>query len=281
MPFKNLQKQRKLVLHITVEDLYEYAEAREEIRRRKESGLPQSEWTKDELFSIGRFNNIFREDDKTSVFIFKHAKGLQGLMLWRHIFICRYINRIDRLSEVLPLPATSLKLHFETNLNPNKALTNSCAYQLHSGIGKPLGVKGARNALYELDSVIQPTYEALLQSSSITGATESVNNAFGGYITFFAYQAVLDWAQLTDNEELLSSEPYIGDGAHAAGNALGMSATTIANLQTIYWPQAKRSMRPFDVENLMCEYRKYHKRATEGIQSETSKYRPNFLGIGY
>ena len=229
------------------------------------------------MFQQGRFNNIFREDDKTSRMIFNEARRLTEYNQWRTIFISRYINRNDRLAKLYPFEK-DLSSQINRELNPKEAYTNSCAYQLHSGIGKIFGVKGAKDALHHIDSVIPKTYSILNTKSSIEELTYMVNSAFGGCINFLAFQAILDWAQLNNHIDVLESTPYTGIGASATETAIGMDATELAATQPQLWPEAKRKMYPFDAENLMCEFRKYQKRTQEGIQSATSKYRPNFLG---
>ena len=277
MAFNNLLIQRDLKIEASIEDLFVFAKERESIRKKKEAGQPQDTWTEDAMLKTGRFINIFREDDKTTKVIFDAAKAVEGRERWRAIFIGRYINRVDRLSVLYPLQ-DNLSDQLIATVDPDIAITNACAYQLHSGIGKIFKVKGAKTAVHHLDGTIDATYEAIQSATNIVEGTAAVNKAFGGYINFMAYQCVLDWAQVNRVNSLLISDPYEGIGASATGSAVGLDARGIAEAQPIHWPDAKRKMLPFDAENLMCEFRKYHKRKQDGIQSATSKYKPNFLG---
>lgn len=277
MPFKNLAIHRDLEIKASIEDVFTFAREREEIRKRKESNVPQEKWTEDKILQIGRFNNIFREDDKTTKCIFEEANKYNDKNMWRTIFIGRYINRVDKLSILYPLEA-DLSSQIKRELNPKEAYTNSTAYQLHSGIGKLFGVKGAKDSIHYIDTTIDATYKAMIDSKSIKDATYNVSKAFGGYILFMAYQCAIDWAQLRSDIELLNSNIYEGIGAQATGNAVNMTPNEIAESAKTHWKEAKRKLFPFDAENLMCEFRKYNKRKQYGFQSATSKYRRNFLG---
>ncbi len=256
------------------------------MRQRKEAGLPRTEWTTDPMLAEGRFLNIFREDDKTTEYIFDEArqfeggetlyKNKDGYKMWRVIFIGRYVNRIDRLSQLYPVQ-DDFEAQVRASLNPKDGWLNASAYQLHSSIGRVFNVKGAKDALHYIDTTTAATYKAMLQARSLREASSLINSAFGHGIPFMAYQAAVDWALLTQSP-LRSSEIFEGDGASATGRAIGMNVNQITDHINTHWSDKKRELYPFDTEQLMCEFRKYRQRKQYGFTVATGRYRTNFLG---
>ena len=59
-----------LKLDDPVKSFFEFCKERENIRLKRERGEP-GPWTTDEVFQNGRFLNVFREDDRGTIALFK------------------------------------------------------------------------------------------------------------------------------------------------------------------------------------------------------------------
>jgi len=92
-----------------VKKFYDFVHQRQEIWRKKKSGLPRAQWTKDKILSEGHFCNNYRELDRGTVYLSSsirehraragrdHAQGsLEDLELVVWLVICyRRINLIE------------------------------------------------------------------------------------------------------------------------------------------------------------------------------------------
>jgi len=274
MPIQDMKDQVSFEMTTSVKEVFDYCKKREQVRINRENGC--SDWLQGidltdierDVLQNSRMNNIFRDHDKTTVCLWSKLDGLSDYEFWRNILIGRFINRIDRIDDAFPL---SNDWFDKAGWGDKTPLVNSAAYQLNPGLGKAFGVRRVRECVPLLDVKVEPTYQALLASKTIKEATENVNKAFGGYITFMAFQAALDVATLRPHLLDPTSEIIEGQGAHATLNALGMTVDEIRTAADIYWPE-HRTVRPnglylFDIENIMCEYRKFMKRQIDGIPS--------------
>lgn len=265
MPIQDMKDQVNFDMDITIDDVFRFCRIREAIRTDNPNWDMLSTTELDVLMN-SRMNNIFRDHDKTTVKLWSKLEGLDGRELWRNILIGRFLNRVDRIEDAFPL---SDNWYAESGWGEKTPLVNSAAYQLNPGLGKAFGVKRVRECVPLLDTKVDATYEALLASKTIKEATENVNKAFGGYITFMAFQAVLDVATLRPDIIDPTTEIIEGQGAHATLNALDMTCADIAAQARQLWPE-HLEVRPnglyeFDVENIMCEFRKFMKRQVDGI----------------
>jgi hypothetical protein len=90
-----------------VERFFAYATAREQIRIKKEAGLP-APWTDDPILQKYRFCNVYREDDKVTRWIRAHiTEAAYGKNFLAAIILARWFNRISTL-ERLALDGHSL-----------------------------------------------------------------------------------------------------------------------------------------------------------------------------
>ncbi len=265
MPIQDMKDQVNFEMDISIDDVFRFCKLRESMRNNKPFPYDVSETERDVLFN-SRMNNIFRDHDKTTVCLWSKLDNLTDFQFWRNILIGRFLNRVDRITDAFPLSDNWWE---EAGWTEKTPLVNSAAYQLNPGLGKAFGVKRVRECVPLLDTKVIPTYYALIESSSIKEATEKCNKAFGGYVTFMMFQAILDVATLRPNIISPSSEIIEGQGAHATLNALNMTCEDIASQARQLWPE-HLDIRPdglylFDVENIMCEFRKFMKRQTDGI----------------
>ena len=237
--------------------------------------------TQDFILKHNKFTNIFRDDDKTSKWIFNKMSNypLDGpdkrFKAFRQLFMFRLINRVDMLDYMGWANLESLK-----SLD-GKTFTNLGAYQLQPGIGWKYGYSTIKEAIVNGDVFLdlEETYEAAFSSTNQTIAdmVAAGNEAFGGYIKFVLFQAILDLLWLTDCPRL-DTTPYLGDGSKPAIKAIGLS---IEELQEHLQPIFNRKVHLFDAEHALCEYRKYvYQKARLAAGKKISKpYKPNSMGI--
>src|SRR4051812_23574123 len=74
--------------------LFYWVRQREEIRRRKETGLGPESWTPDTILSTYRFCNVRREDDRVTVWVRDHIRKPYADYpnLWLMLCIARQVN---------------------------------------------------------------------------------------------------------------------------------------------------------------------------------------------
>lgn len=265
MPIQDMKDQVNLEMDITIDDVFRFCKIRESIRKNEVLPYPINEDEAEVLYT-SRMNNIFRDHDKTTVCLWSKLDGLDDYELWRNVLIGRFINRVDRINDAFPIIG---RWEMPSNWGPKTPLVNSSAYQLNPGLGKAFDVKTVRECVPLLEKKVYPTYKALAASSSIKEATEKCNQAFGGYVTFMMFQAILDIATLRPDIMDPSSEIIEGQGAHATLRALDMSLEDITSQARQLWPEhlevRENGLFLFDVENIMCEFRKFMKRQIDGI----------------
>lgn len=76
---------------------FEFARERHAIYLRRRAGIPRFDWTSDPILASNRFTNVFRELDKTTIWLREHVRGplrddprvLIGIVLFR------WFNRIE------------------------------------------------------------------------------------------------------------------------------------------------------------------------------------------
>lgn len=86
--------------------LVAWVKAREDLRLRKESGVPPR-WTEDPIFANYRFCNVRREDDKVTRWVFNNwlFPNKYDADVWFAMVIARHLNRPDTLEELgYPVP---------------------------------------------------------------------------------------------------------------------------------------------------------------------------------
>ena len=266
-----MQKALNVEISGSLQDLFQFAETREEIRRKKEAGWA-APWTDDVILRDSRMNNIFREDDTVSKVIHNAISETSTLEdAWKTIFMGRFINRADRLKELYPVQ-DSLIGQMESLWTEETPKFNAYAYQIHPRIGGKFNAKGAKELLKKADEIVEATMPAIQgYHKSVLETANDINERLGGWAIFMSYQMTLDICQLRPNRVCPDSEIYTGNGAEAIHKSLGYNAYEIAEAQPTMWPQAKRRMHAFDAENLMCEYRKYKTRQVTGIPSNRKR----------
>ena len=150
---------------------------------------------------------------------------------------------------------------------------NPGAYQINPRIGFDMGYRNIRDAMVnKIPKVIIDVADAMISTNQIDEATDRANKAFGGFSNFWMFQAAIDisWHR----PELMDpySHPYMGSGSK---NAV-IDMTMLREYLNANKPNEWREFYPYDVENALCEYRKYCMRTEKGIPNNR-KYKKRLL----
>jgi len=245
----------------TLNGLKVFIAERESIRLKKEAGEPRP-WTEDEVLHKTKFTNIYRQHDKTSVFIFDKVKHLDGVLLFTNLVLARLINRVDVLYEVLPYDwCTDLAFLLD------KSIMNSKAYQIAANFAAAHDRKTNREVIvYDVEKIAHHAYSAAMSTQNMADAALAANKAGGGCLKFLMFQVIMDHDYLKGSHPDQSTI-IVGEGAKAIVDRLGGIASISEEL----------GMQPIDVEHACCEYRKYIYR--QGRELRHYSYKPNSMGL--
>ncbi len=259
-----------LKLDDPVRAFFAFCRERESIRVRRERG-DASPWSDDPIFQQGRFLNVFREDDRGTKaltrFVGTSDRDLPDLV--QALFFARWCNSqttLDALSADLLQSPTLLGQTLETL--PDQPWCNVAAYPV-----EPVHWEGQLHSRLDTATVlfgqIKGTLaQAILEADGdVVRATATINDLFKMNNDFPIFMAVMDLAWFRPDVIDPSSHVPTGIGAVAfldrLQQHLGLdnhrqTCDRMIELQPEYWPEAKRSFQPIDIEYLSCECRKYY-----------------------
>ena len=256
-----------LVIENPVESFFNYCIERENIRIKRESGQAFP-WSEDKIFQKGRFLNVFREDDRVSKSIINFAKPLTDdlQLLIQALFFSRWCNRqetIDNLNHEDLLYTDKLK----NKLIQLEQWENFNAYPVQDVMWNEKTysrIDTATTLFYEIKDDLT---EIVLDSNlDVIQATKNINKRFKMENDFPIFMALIDIAWFREDVIPITSQVPTGIGAQPyldrLQEYLGLEshqavATEMISLQKEYWPEAKRTFYPIDIEYQSCECRKY------------------------
>ena len=256
-----------LVIENPVESFFNYCIERENIRIKRESG-EAFPWSEDKIFQKGRFLNVFREDDRVSKSIINFAKPLTDdlPLLIQALFFGRWCNRqetIDKLNHEDLLDADKLK----DKLIQLEQWENFNAYPVQDVMWNEKTysrIDTATTLFYEIKDDLT---EIVLDSNlDVIQATKNINKRFKMENDFPIFMALIDIAWFREDVIPITSQVPTGIGAQPYLDRLQefldleshqAVATEMISLQKEYWPEAKRTFYPIDIEYQSCECRKY------------------------
>ena len=256
-----------LVIENPVESFFNYCIERENIRIKRESG-EAFPWSEDKIFQKGRFLNVFREDDRVSKSIINFAKPLTDdlQLLIQALFFSRWCNRqetIDKLNHEDLLDADKLK----DKLIQLEQWENFNAYPVQDVMWNEKTysrIDTATTLFYEIKDDLT---EIVLDSNlDVIQATININKRFKMENDFPIFMALIDIAWFREDVIPITSQVPTGIGAQPYLDRLQeyldleshqAVATEMISLQKEYWPEAKRTFYPIDIEYQSCECRKY------------------------
>ena len=257
-----------LMIKDPVSSFFDFCKEREKIRIARESGK-SAPWSDDPIFQKGRFLNVFREDDRGSKAIIEFAGDAKEDLptLIHTLFFGRWCNRqetLDKLSPtILSKPQALIK-----KLEEFDPWCNNTAYPV-----EPVHFDGMEYSRLETATkLIKEIKEQLTETIKEAGgnvikATDDVNVLFGMKNDFPIFMAIMDIAWFRPDIINPSSHVPTGIGAVAFLNRLQkhldldnhqQTCEKMIELQKEYWPEAKRTFEPIDIEYLSCECRKYY-----------------------
>lgn len=256
-----------LVIENPVESFFNYCIERENIRIKRESG-EAFPWSEDKIFQKGRFLNVFREDDRVSKSIINFAKPLTDdlPLLIQALFFGRWCNRqetIDNLNHEDLLYTDKLK----NKLIQLEQWENFNAYPVQDVMWNEKTysrIDTATTLFYEIKDDLT---EIVLDSNlDVIQATKNINKRFKMENDFPIFMALIDIAWFREDVIPITSQVPTGIGAQPYLDRLQeyldleshqAVATEMISLQKEYWPEAKRTFYPIDIEYQSCECRKY------------------------
>jgi len=251
-----------------VASFFDFCIEREKIRGRREAGFPPP-WTGDEVLQRGRFLNVFREDDKGTKAVLRFAEPCQDKLprLIHALFFARWCNRDTTLLALDPgiLEKPAQLRHallgeavppWSSEVYPVVAARwDGCAYD-------------RLEACVEMFPLCTPFLEEciLRARGNVMAANEAINAEFGMSNDFPIFMALVDLALFRPDVMDPASPVPTGIGAapyldllqaHLRCSNHHETAERMIELQTRYWPDARRQFTPIDIEYLSCECRKY------------------------
>ena len=246
----------------TKEDILAFLISREDIRIKKESDAPLP-WTKDPILRDSKFLNVFREHDKVSREVFKYAPSDD--LIYPYVYIARLVNHVVHIPQLFKDTEwlkNGVKAKMQEFVDKGTTVCNPGAYQINPRIGFKYGYRNIRDALiHVVPDRLEYVIEALKSTNKLDVAADRANEAFGGFTNFWMFQAALDIAWLRPDLMDRDSEPYLGSGS----KQVDISLHDLQEYLNDNKPKEWRQFYLFDVENALCEFRKYKMRQEQGI----------------
>ena len=250
-----------------VQSFFDYCKKREAVRVNRESGeeYPRSD---DPILQKGRFLNVFREDDKVSKSIIKFAEPVKDDLpfLIQALFFSRWCNR-DLTIDQLTLDDLSNPEILKEKLLSLEQWENFTAYPVEGSYWGEKLYNRIDAATYKFYEKKEELAEVVLNSNrDVITATNNVNDHFKMNNDFPIFMALIDIAWFredvipitTDVPTGIGAEPYLDRLQKFLNlNSHQDVGLKMIELQREYWPDAKRTFYPIDIEYQSCECRKY------------------------
>ena len=257
-----------LILENPVSAFFDFCKKREDIRLKREAGLPPP-WTNDNILQNGRFLNVFREDDRGSKAIIQFAKNCENNLpdLVHALFFARWCNKQETLDLLSPQMLKKPDKIFK-KLKELKIWNNNTAYPVETihWRGKEYSRLDAATKLFGKIKI--PLTQYIINADrNVNTAINSINLKLKMRNNFPIFMAVIDIAWFRPDIINPASDVPTGIGAVAyldrLQKFLGLknheqTCKKMIELQKEYWPKAKREFYPIDIEYLSCECRKYY-----------------------
>jgi hypothetical protein len=278
-----------------------FAVERHSIYLRRASGLP-APWTEDPILQRGKFANIFRELDRTTVWIRKHVREpfADHEHLWFMVVLARFFNRADCLEYLIQKawPAddrwSAKKLMSSLRLRQanGSKIWNSGAYRISNTYPHEMDtVEYVCNHVFPEIWKDRKRIECFLVKTNSCNDVWSFLRSYPNLGSFTAAQIVYDlmytrylihatdrdtWAGCGTGSikglDLVYGRP---DGGRLWSSKIlqlhGQHLDEVLEIKSkIRWPSKWQVLAAHDIENCLCEFYKYA-RAKQG------GYLPSFV----
>jgi hypothetical protein len=273
-----------------VERLFAFAQARYDIYRLREAKT-KPPWTSDPILQNYRFTNVYREDDNVTCWIREHWRepNHDDPDLWFAMAVARLLNRPVSLEAVgYPVPwkthkgTHSYDVRFAQILNRRKKAGEkifNAAYIVSTN-----GIMMDKLA-YLKNEVLDPLWSARQRLRPKEGdSLNSYHMLLGqmqGFGSFMTGQVIAD---LKYHKPLIAAGDWHTFACSGPGSRRGLNYVLgrdrkspweesdwrmeLDRLRKVLLPLFKRAQMPQphgqDVQNLLCEWSKYWRAATEG-----------------
>jgi hypothetical protein len=247
-----------------------FVNARDQIRIKKEKGLPRP-WTTDPILQQYHFCNMIRADDRVTKWIGAWALDWPKADKWFSFAVARWINEPDTLKQ-LPTrwdPSAYKKILSKMEQRALKIFRGS--YIITGVVAGP----GMKKYVAVVDKVLDPLYRLDFAGSVTNSFEESwkMLRKFPGQGTFMAGQIVADWntfgiIKATDTKSWAPLGPgsikglniIFSNDAEAKKPSQVLGVVWMLELQDLLedmLPTLAKRASLHDVQNMLCEFSKY------------------------
>lgn len=264
-----------------VERLFAFAKERHSVTIKKERG-DKWPWTKDEILSNYRFCSVYRELDKVTKWITEHWRTpYQDYQdLWFAMCVARLMNQPDCLKDLgFPVPWDRVKFlrTMRDRQRSGKLVFNAAYIVSTNGISKA-------KTVYLADMVLDPLWRGRERLRPKTGDTlngyHMLLGQMQGFGSFMTAQVIADMKYV---RPLMDAGDWWTFAASGPGSRRGLNFV-LGRERKSHWTEEEWRMelgrlrenllpmfedakmtRPHaqDVQNLLCEWSKYWRAATE------------------
>jgi hypothetical protein len=254
-------------------EFLQFAEERYSVFLKKTEGKPQP-WTDDPVLAKYKFTNLFREDDRVSVFIHGWVKPVLDDDSWlvANLVYARMCNKESTLLTTGLLtedtdPKCFLRQIREISGGKTKAGGNKNPpwhdpYQISSAFKRVLGYNNREEMIiFHIPKVVAGLTGAIVAhraDKNLERCLDSMYKIWGYRLYVVFSQVLLDLSHL--RPDLVPSDCIVpqGSGVEPLVLALGISYESLVDRAMAMWNKNhKRKMRFKDAEHSLCEFRKY------------------------
>jgi hypothetical protein len=267
-----------LILDDPVSSFFNFCKERESIRFKREKGL-DAPWTADPIFQKGRFLNVFREDDRGTKAILNFCKDSKKDLpnLVQAVFFSRWCNN-QKILDTLTSRQLQDPKEFKRYLDNIDSWCNTTAYPVEPVTWSNQKYSRLDTATILFNNIKIELSDIITRSNGdVTVSTENINKILNMKNNFPIFMAVMDLAWF--RPDIIKPESHVPTGIGAVAyldrlqkylnleNHL-QTCEKMISLQKDYWPEAKRTFHPIDIEYLSCECRKYYSYVNKTKQFE-------------
>lgn len=258
-------------------NLERFVVERERIYLRRRAGEPRHRWTTDPILASGHFCNVYRENDRVSVWISTNWRTPNAASpdLWFAMLLGRLINQTETLG-ALGYPHEWRPDEFKAKLTSLRSTTDAVFGNAYLVIGS--SCTGKRKEDWVADSILTPAWQRREEMRPTAGETLAAVHArlctLHGISSFLAAQVVADLKYV---EPLRSAPDWSSWCAAGPGSTRGrnrvrglhpdaptslkdweasileIQAALNAKFASLGW----EPLHAQDVQNCLCEFDKY------------------------